>query len=455
MKRSFTRIATAGALAAALAFAAACSNPAGSTAGGGGGGNGGSAPTTLFSDPGLTFSANPTKEMAMVQDMGNPSATTTASTTIPATGTFQSYPAWWDGAIAWATKPAGSTGYYDLSGVKTIKFKIKSSTILPTQLALFIQWKSATGGMGNEYTIPLATSSSVTDPSGATANLSVTSITDWTNVAFDLTTLPDSASTHTGEPVRNAFTAENFFAANGGDGATHVDTPFAIKWYGSAGKSPNSGPLAANASYQIGDIQFLDASNNPVAIYSGIQYLGPTNLAAAPTMAAGSVSSLFNSSGTYTDYNSPNGLGNWNPGWGQGGSISAVTVAGKSIKLMNLVNYQGIDISGPNGAPADSAPAPLNASGMTYLHISYWTPDSTALSVDVINATTDTFAQAGATVTFASLAKGAWTDLEVPMPAGFDMTTLRQIKFTNESVAGSNSFGAAANIYLDNIYFHN
>ena len=121
---------------------------------------------------------------------------------------------------------------------------------------------------------------------------------------------------------------------------------------------------------------------------------------------------------------------------------------------MTLVNYQGVDISGPNGAQTDTAPAPLSASGKTYMHISYWTADGSTLCVDVINAATDTFGTTGATVAFSGLTQNAWADLEVPMPTGFDMTTMRQLKFTNESTAGSNSFGSTAHFYLDNIYFH-
>ncbi|NNM66607.1 MAG: hypothetical protein HKM06_01205, partial [Spirochaetales bacterium] len=142
--------------------------------------------------------------------------------------------------------------------------------------------------------------------------------------------------------------------------------------------------------------------------------------------------------------------------WGQGGSIADTTVAGKTVKLMNLVNYQGVDVSGPNGASTDTTPAPINATGKTFLHISYWTANATTLSVDVINATTDTFGTTGATVTFTGLTQNAWTDLEVPMPSGFDMSTIRQLKFTNQTTSqlASSTFGSDVQIYMDNIYFH-
>ncbi len=176
----------------------------------------------------------------------------------------------------------------------------------------------------------------------------------------------------------------------------------------------------------------------------------PSTLAPLPTVTANNALMLWNSGSTYTN----KALGNWNPNWGQQSSLSDATIAGKTVKLLSLVNYQGIDLSGPNGASTDTSPAPWNATGMTTLHLSYWTHGGTVLSVDLINATTETFATAGATVTFTNLAQDKWTDLEVPIPTGFDVTTLRQIKFTNETVAGSNTFGTPANFYLDNIYFH-
>ncbi|MCE1205662.1 MAG: Ig-like domain-containing protein [Holophagaceae bacterium] len=157
----------------------------------------------------------------------------------------------------------------------------------------------------------------------------------------------------------------------------------------------------------------------------------PTTLPAAPGLPAASVISLLNSSGTYTDLL----VGDWNPNWGQGGSIADVVVAAKTIKLMNLVNYQGINVS-PTGGAAGS----LNITGKTTLHISYWTPDGTNLKVYPINASGEYGIDAG------PLTQGVWTDLEIPITqGGFDLTTIRQLKFDTTS---------AGHFYLDNIYFH-
>jgi hypothetical protein len=186
----------------------------------------------------------------------------------------------------------------------------------------------------------------------------------------------------------------------------------------------------------------------------------PNSAAPTPTLPAAYVKSLFNSGGTYVDYNAsgtPAGLGNWNPNWGQGGSISDTVVGGRTIKLMNLVNYQGVDISGPNGDPGETHPGPIDATGMSFLHISYWTANGTTLSVDLINNAAETFTMPSASssqVTFA-VTQGAWAELNIPLPAGFtDLTTIRQIKFTNQTDAIHNgAFGPAGVFYLDNLYF--
>ena len=157
----------------------------------------------------------------------------------------------------------------------------------------------------------------------------------------------------------------------------------------------------------------------------------PTTLPAAPALPAASVISLLNSSATYT--NIP--VGDWNPNWGQGGTIADAVIATKTIKLMNLVNYQGINVS-PTGSTAGA----INITGKNTLHISYWTPDGTNLQVFPINGATEYSIDAGA------ITQGTWTSLEIPITqAGFDLTTLRQLKFVAS---------AAGHFYLDNIYFH-
>ncbi|MBI1753871.1 MAG: hypothetical protein HY014_09310 [Acidobacteria bacterium] len=198
---------------------------------------------------------------------------------------------------------------------------------------------------------------------------------------------------------------------------------------------PNFGIVpAADQTYYVGTISFLGTSMASAPPLTPPAVTAPTTLPGAPALPASKVISLLNSSGTYT--NVP--VGDWNPNWGQGGSIADATVATKTIKLMNLVNYQGVNISSPNGAATDSGV--LDITGKNILHISYWTADGTTLQVFPINASSEYAIDAG------PLVKGAWAELDIPIDqAGFSLTTLRQLKFVTS---------APGHFYLDNIYFH-
>lgn len=198
---------------------------------------------------------------------------------------------------------------------------------------------------------------------------------------------------------------------------------------------PNFGNVpGADQVYYVGPITFLGTSMPSAPPLVSPIVTVPTTLPAAPTLAASKVISLLNSSATYTDIP----VGNWNPNWGQGGSIADATIAGKTIKLMNLVNYQGVNISSPNGATTD--PGVIDITGKAVLHLSYWTADGTNLQVFPISAGGEYAIDAG------TLTQGAWTDLEIPIDqAGFDLTTIRQLKFVTS---------APGHFYLDNIYFH-
>ncbi|NNM54402.1 MAG: hypothetical protein HKM05_06740 [Spirochaetales bacterium] len=409
-----------------------------------------SAPTTLFSDSTLTWSATPTNQLISLQDMGGNGSATLATSTLPASGTFNSYPAYWDGGIGWAMKPTTATGFYDLSGVSAIKFKIKSSSILPSQLAFFIQWQSATSASGNEYTIPFQYSSTVTDASNisaSTQDLGVKSISSWTEVTVPLSDIMDTSTSttapYTGQPTRYGFKAEPFFATNNGDGSTHVDTPFAIKWYGSKGTSPNSGPLTAGASYQIGDIQFLDASGNNVNIAKNITYAAvPTTLPAAPTLASSSVVALYNSSGTYTDV----AMADWQAQWSTAATMAPTTVAGKTVyelSFSSATGYDGADIA-----------TPQNITSLTkHLHFDYWTPNGVSLTVKVVD-----FAPSGSygtgnvsvTVPLTAVTQNGWTSADLDVSALTDTKYIAQLLF---QPATSNTT-ATQNFWIDNVYFY-
>jgi hypothetical protein len=181
--------------------------------------------------------------------------------------------------------------------------------------------------------------------------------------------------------------------------------------------------------FYLDDIRFEGTVGSALPLPTPV--VAPTTLPAAPTLAAADVISLHTSSGTYT--NIP--VGNWNPNWGQGGSISDFVIGTGTVKFLNLVNYQGINIS-PDGLAAGA----IDITGRNTLHISYWTADGQSLVISPINADGEY------PITVSSITQNGWTSLEIPInQPGFSLTSIRQLKF--ETTTGLGRF------YLDNIYF--
>lgn len=381
------------------------------------------APTALFSDPGLTsYLASGIAiggERAMIANMGGDAAISVAGATNSAT--FNAYPQYWDGAIGWAMQPAGATGYYDLSNVKTIKFKISSPNILPNQLAFFIQWKSSTSGNGNEYTLPLNV-------------LGTTNMTDWVEVSIDLAQrIPDTSD----QGVRYGYTAEKFFSGNGNK---FVDTAFAIKWYGSAGTQANSGPLTSGTNYLIGDIQFLDSADQNVAIYTSVSAPipanPPTTAANTPALDSSNVVNLYTSSSAYVNPV----FDNWAESWGLS-KISDADVAGHTVKKFTLSN------SAPN--TGSTLHATIDATGKKTLHISYFTRDGSKLGVKIVDFGGSSYTSPTETlVSASSITQNGWEDLEIDFTAQTLVNNIGQLIFTSDGVATSQTY------WVDNIYFH-
>ncbi len=167
----------------------------------------------------------------------------------------------------------------------------------------------------------------------------------------------------------------------------------------------------------------------------------PDTLPPAPTINSANVISLLNSSGTYIDFN----VQNWNPGWGQAGSITDASIAGKTIKLLDLkVNsggaaYQGVAIDETNG---------INITGKTKLHMSIWTANGQQFSVYAISSGAEQQLLTG------PLTKNQWNDIVIDI-ATSDFTKVIQLKFTAATDIGGPENVAVGQYYLDNIYFAN
>ena len=161
---------------------------------------------------------------------------------------------------------------------------------------------------------------------------------------------------------------------------------------------------------------------------SSVGFSQPTTSAPVPTKLPANVISIY--SDTYTNIGT-----NYNPGWGQTGTVNTTFNPGDGNFAMAYTNfnYQGTDVT------------TTNASGMEYLHVDIWTTTATVVKVTPINNGTGV----GEFLVNVPLVQGAWSSVDIPKSSFTGMTwnSVFQLKFDGQ--AGVNP----STIYLDNIYF--
>jgi len=150
----------------------------------------------------------------------------------------------------------------------------------------------------------------------------------------------------------------------------------------------------------------------------------PTTAAPTPTVPSANVISIF--SDAYTNVAGSN----LNPNWGQATVVTQTPIAGNNTLKYTGLNYQGLQLGSSQ-----------NVSGMTFLHIDYYTANSTALNAYLISTGPVEKAKALAVPT-----SSGWVSLEIPLSnfSPVNLSDIIQFKFDGNGT-----------IYLDNIYFHN
>jgi hypothetical protein len=119
-----------------------------------------------------------------------------------------------------------------------------------------------------------------------------------------------------------------------------------------------------------------------------------------------------------------------NPNWGQVTQTSQVSIAGNNtLKYANL-NYQGLQLG-----------SSTNVSNRTYLHLDYYSANSTALNVYLISTGPVEKLQPLTVPTTAG-----WNSVDIPLTsfAPVNLNDIIQLKFDGNG-----------DIYLDNILFRN
>jgi hypothetical protein len=150
----------------------------------------------------------------------------------------------------------------------------------------------------------------------------------------------------------------------------------------------------------------------------------PTTAAPTPTVPAANVTSVF--SDAYTNIAGTD----LNPSWGQTTVATQVSIAGNNTLKYAALNYQGIVLG-----------TSQNVSSKTFLHLDYYTSNSTSLKVYLISPGP---VEKPYTLTVPST--GGWKSIDIPLTAfsPVNLSNIIQLKFDGNG-----------NIYLDNIYFRN
>lgn len=159
-----------------------------------------------------------------------------------------------------------------------------------------------------------------------------------------------------------------------------------------------------------------------VYFYKGIEKpTGPAVAAPTPTKPAANVISIF--SDAYTNIPGTD----FTPNWGQATSTSLIKIAGNNTYAMKGLNYQGIQF----GANQD-------VSGLTHLHLDFWTDNSSALNIYLISPGPVEKAYK------LTVPTSGWVSLDIPLSQFSPVKLMEVFQF---------KFDGNGDIYLDNLFF--
>lgn len=148
----------------------------------------------------------------------------------------------------------------------------------------------------------------------------------------------------------------------------------------------------------------------------------PTTAAPTPTVSSAKVTSIF--SDAYTDVAGTD----FNPSWGQATVATQVSIAGNNTLKYDGLNYQGISL-GSN----------QNVSSKSFLHLDFWSDNSTSLSVYLISP-----GPVETPYTLTAPTTG-WASVDIPLSSfsPVDLSNVFQLKFVGNGT-----------VFIDNLYFY-
>jgi len=118
----------------------------------------------------------------------------------------------------------------------------------------------------------------------------------------------------------------------------------------------------------------------------------------------------------------------FNPDWGQGTVVTQESIQGNNTLLYTNLDYQGVQFESSQ-----------DISSMEFIHLDYWTKNSSSLNVFLISTGPEE------TAFSMSVPTNGWGSVDIPLSVftGVDLADVIQMKFDGNGT-----------IYLDNIYFY-
>lgn len=180
-----------------------------------------------------------------------------------------------------------------------------------------------------------------------------------------------------------------------------------------------------------GVIQFKVDGNGTV-YFDNIYFYGvnssPSAGAAAPGFDAANVTSIFSDSYTAAV------TADTNPNWGQT-TVSTV----EDLDGNNVLKYAGLNYQG-----TDWAATPLDVSGHTHVHFSYWTAEASKFKFYLVGDGETAYEEVVSSL-------GTWNSVSVPLSTYSDVVNLANVIQFKVDDAGS---AEGATIYFDDLLFY-
>jgi hypothetical protein len=262
--------------------------------------------------------------------------------------------------------------------------------------------------------------------------------------------------------INNSDTTHTMTFFNGDDAIVliKIATGDTLDLIGIIGNDPGSGwtvgsgatnnnTLVRKASIEGGTTDWSNAANEwDVYPSNTSNYIGshtsscdksnePTTAAPNPTKDQEDVISLF--SNVYNDVTVDTWLTSWSSAM-----LEEVQIDGNDVKKYTSVDFAGVEMTGANS---------IDASGMDYISVDFWTPNATKVKLKLVDWGADNAFGGGDDteheVEYETFSQGAWISTTTNLS---DFTGLNSLENISQIIFAAEPAGSVT-AFIDNVYF--